>query len=352
MKLYYVVNARIPSDKAYGIQVACMHEAFKTLVEAKLVTPAQLRVPDWYASGRVGFFASSVIFMITSGAYLLYKRLIGEQFFVFTPDMDSFSGTLLPFIAPTIAEMHSPQKPTFLARLFFARVRGVVATTKQTKEALITSFGIPEQNILVEPNGADEALLQKEISKQEARKKLGLPDEPFALYVGRFYAWKGLGILAEVAGSSSLPIRLVGGTREEYEHVTGKSGEALLFAGARPQAEVPLWLSAADVLLMLGTAKNDDSYRYTSPMKIFEYLGARRAVVASKTPAVAGIIPQGVAFWYEPDNAAALAQTILQAHQADVSKKIEAGRALAAEHTWQKRARRIVAFMTATGSFT
>lgn len=352
MNLYYVVNARLPNNKAYAIQVRHMQKAFALRAKVHLLTPSGFGVPDWYARGRMVFAASSVLFMLVTAGYLLFLRLRGERFFIFTPDMDSFSGILLPYIAPTIAEMHSPKKPTFLMRRFFSRVRGVVATTAATKESLMKNFEIPDRVILVEPNGVDENIFTGAVSKKDARKKLGLSDKPFALYAGRFYAWKGLEVLAEAAASSPLPIWLAGGTREEYEQVTKKSGERLLFAGSRPAGEMPLWLAAADILLVLGTAQNEDSYRYTSPMKIFEYLAAGRPVVASRTPAVAGILPRAAAFWYEPDNAASLADAIREANTStEVAVKIESGRALAQEHTWDKRAERILAFIDATGSF-
>lgn len=351
MNLYYVVNARMRSGKAYAIQIGHMQKAFSAHAKVHLLTPSGFGVPDWYARGRVGFFVSSLLFMLITASHLLFKRLSGERFVVYMPDMDTFSGTLLPYIAPTFAEMHSPKKPTLFMKLFFSRVRGVVATTAQTKESLVKNFGIPEQKFLVEPNGVDEKLFTGAVSKAEARKKLGLPDEPFALYVGRFYAWKGLGVLADAAADSPLPIQLVGGTNEEFELVSGKSGKGLRFAGVRPAEEVPLWLAAADVLLVLGTAKNEDSYRYTSPMKIFEYLAAGRPVVASRTPAVSGILDERSAFWYEPDDAGSLARAIGEAVASEnATAKIEAGRALAAKHTWSKRAEHILAFMDATGS--
>lgn len=351
MNLYYVVNARMPSDKAYAIQIGYMQKAFSTHAKVSLLAPSGFGVPDWYASGRAGFFLSSLFFMIVTAGYLLFKRLSGERFVVYMPDMDTFSGTLLPYVAPTFAEMHSPKKQSLLMKLFFSRVRGVVATTAQTKESLVKTFGVPEQKFLIEPNGVDEKLFTNTVSKTEARQKLGLPDEPFALYVGRFYAWKGLGILADAAVDSQLPIQLVGGTEDEFTLASGKSGKGLRFAGMRGAGEVPLWLAAADVLLVLGTAKNENSYRYTSPMKIFEYLAAERPVVASRTPAVSGILDAHAAFWYEPDNATSLARAISEAHTSPQTLgKIQAGRALATQHTWSKRAERILAFISATGS--
>ena len=80
-------------------------------------------------------------------------------------------------------------------------------------------------------------------------------------------------------------------------------------------------------------------------MKIFEYLAADRPTVASRTPAATSIMQENTAFWYEPDNAHSLAQTIHEAYTSpEAEVKIRAGRALAAAHTWRRRAERILAF--------
>lgn len=364
-KIYYIANARMPTDKAHGIQIAKMCEAFLELgIPLELVVSSRgsgnlkeaygltheiplrrLPVIDLQFLGPVGYRLTASLFALESFLFLWMKVLRGEQFHVYTIDMDSFSFALLALLPrPLYAEMHSIKKSGFLKRCFFKRAH-IIATNNLIAGGLANTFSIPSEWLLREPNGVDEALLQSTLSKDEARQRLSLPDEPFALYVGRFYPWKGLEMLTEAAEESPLPLRLVGGTREEYELVTGASGERIHFAGMRPVGEIPLWIAAADVVLVLGTAKNDDSYRYTSPMKIFEYLAAGRPTVASKTPAVTSIMPEETAFWYEPDNAHSLALAIQEAYAGSASGKVAAGRACAAEHTWRRRTERILAFM-------
>ncbi|MEK7586932.1 MAG: hypothetical protein AAB453_03635, partial [Patescibacteria group bacterium] len=86
MKLYYVASACMPHKKAYAIQIAKMCEAFiEGGVDLELILPKQksenenikdyyklrpelrvIRLPalDFYASGRWGYFLSSVSFTI------------------------------------------------------------------------------------------------------------------------------------------------------------------------------------------------------------------------------------------------------------------------------------------------
>lgn len=364
--MYYIAHARMPSNKAYGIQMAKMCEAFiESGVELTLVVSSRgtgslqeayalscevpvRRIPvlDLQFLGAIGYRLTALQFMVGTSFFLLSKMLSNEKFVMYTIDMDNFSfGPLALFPRPLFAEMHSTKTRNVFTRRFFNRA-GIIATNTIIGESIAAACAVSPERMLIEPNGVDAAVLSDVRTKEGARDMLGLPDTPYALYVGRFYEWKGLGILSDAASSSSLPIHLVGGTREEYESVTGKSGKSLVFHGLRPSAEMPLWIASADVVLLLGTRTNQDSYRYTSPMKIFEYLAAQRPIVASKTPANTSIIAADAAFWYEPDDTASFATAIREASTSSARElRIAAGRALAERHTWKRRAERILAFM-------
>lgn len=367
MKMYYIVNARMPTDKAHGIQIAKMCEAFlRAGVDLTLVVSSRgtgdiqkaygltcavplqrLWVIDLQFLGQIGYWLTALQFMVAAQAYLWWRVLIREQFVLYTVDIDTFSHVPLVWLPRKVfAEMHSAKRATFLSQMFFSRAH-IIATNTLIASVLSDTFTIPLEKMLIEPNGVDASFFDNELPQEEARHRLGLSDTPFALYVGRFYKWKGLDILADAAKDSRLPISLVGGTQKEYEHVSGKSGKGLYFYGVRPVAEIPKWLSAADVLIVLGTKENEDSYRYTSPMKIFEYLAARRPVVAARTPANSSIIPENAASWYTPDDAKSLTEAIsLATSGADLSK-IERGYAYAREHTWDARVERILASIKA-----
>ncbi|MSR71026.1 glycosyltransferase [Candidatus Kaiserbacteria bacterium] len=369
MKLYYIANARMPAEKAYAIQIAKMCEAFVeagvdvTLVVPRRATPGALReyyglrtgVPllylpalgSLYRRGRVGFLLSSLVFMLGYVLYLGVKRLRGERFVAYSVDMDTFSFVPLALFLPRpFVEMHGPKPSTLLTRFFFRRAR-IIATNTLIADSIAKTFGTKSDRLQVEPNGVDASVLETIVSKEAAREKLGLPaDAPFALYAGRFYGWKELGILSEASRISPLPIAVVGGTQGEFERVTGASAERLQFFGECAPQDVPLWLAAADVLLVLGSTRNESSSRYTTPMKVYEYFAARRPVVAAATPALQSFIPTDAVTWYEPDNAGSLCAAIAQAQHADTARALAEARA----HTWQHRAERILTFIHAHGN--
>jgi glycosyltransferase involved in cell wall biosynthesis len=371
MKIYYLANARMPSEKAYGIQTAKMCEAFiEAGVELTLVVPdrngpknslrefyrlrvdvpvVRLPVPDYYTRGRFGYAFSSVVFMLLSALFVLRKRL-RERLAVYTLDMDAFSNCLFPLLAPTFSEVHSDKRPTFLQKILVHRAHGIIATNGPIEESLKATFKIPNDRLLVEPNGVDESQFKHTLSREEARREVGLDEHgQVALYVGRFYAWKRLGILNEVAQTlkpDAVRVVVAGGSRERFEQEFKTPGDALTFVEDIPYAEVPRWLAAADVLLILGSKEGDESFRYTSPMKVYEYAAAKRSIVASDTPALRYPLDDTRAFFYAPDNAQSLAKVVREALTSpSANSKIEYAYRDAQEHTWRRRAERIVDFM-------
>lgn len=344
-KIYFVVNARLPSQKAYGIHIAKMCEAFiEAGYDLSLVVPARaaagslkeaygLRVDipvvrmhslvlERYE--RLGFFLMGVSFMLMSLWYLWRKKLKGETFLIYCVDMDTFSHTLLPLAGTTIAEFHSPKRSTALSKFFFRRAH-VLATNPLIGGALEKTFNLKQ--IPIEPNGVDESFFN--LPSALGRR---------AVYVGRLYAWKGLEILPQAAKLlPDVEVRVVGGSKEEFQKVFGDA-QGLQFAEV-PFAEVKNELAAASVLLLTGTAKNQDSNRYTAPMKVFEYLATGKPVVASATDALKSILPAGLVRFCPPDNAQALADAI-EAAFLDVGDSA-ARIAFARQHTWSVRAARI-----------
>jgi glycosyltransferase involved in cell wall biosynthesis len=375
MKMYYIVNARLPNKKAYSVQIAKMCEAFiEAGVDLALVIPRtrasrtplkefhdlRVEVPtvvlpgiDWYGSGKLPFLLSSLVFMIMSAAFLIWKRVRGERAVVYTIDMDSFSYARLPLWGfPVFAEMHTGKSNTFENRYFFRRVAGIIATNTHN-DPRESGMDLPALSLIVEPNGVDLAHYATVPSQQEARDRLKLPhDRKIALYLGRLLDWKGLGILTDVAREiPDTTIYVVGGTKEEWEKTIGTTvPENLVIAGECASTEVPLWLAAADTLLILGTQKYEESFKHTTPMKVYEYMAARRPVVAAATPALKSVIKEGEVTWYEPDDVRSLVESIRSATQSVDSVTLDRAHAAAKEHSWVARANRILAFIHTRGA--
>lgn len=365
----------MPTEKAHGIQIAKMCEAFvERGIDLELIIPnrktikksiqefyglrveiptVKLPVPDWYGCGRIGFFISSCIFALGYFFYLQAKRILGKSGKIYTIDIDQFSFFLVPFIGmPYMAEIHDAKHPTWPFRLLFRFARGIITINAIIKEKLCARFGLCHQKIIVCPNGADLRAFADLPERSAARKSLGIPEGiRMVLYAGKLYDWKGVGILAGAAAllKDAAVVYVVGGSEEEYLKISGQSvsPENMVCVPMRPHAEISLWLAACDIAVVLGTRANEYSFYHTSPMKIFDYMASRRPIVASDTPANRQIVGDSEAFFYTPDSAESLAYTTRLALSdiGSVKGKIEAAYRKAQPFSWKNRAESILEFI-------
>ena len=132
MKIYYVANARMPNEKAHGIQLAKMCEAFVDAgANFELIVPNRgekksirrfygldhdipvkyLPIINTYNFGRFGFAFASLTFMFSYLFYLLFKNIKRENFIIYTIDMDQFSFLFIPFIGKKyFVEIHDAKE--------------------------------------------------------------------------------------------------------------------------------------------------------------------------------------------------------------------------------------------------
>jgi glycosyltransferase involved in cell wall biosynthesis len=377
MKIYYIANARMPTEKAHGIQIAKMAEAFiEAGVDIVLVVPKRstvnttiqafygLRIHikvvtlpalDLYTKGRIGYFLSSLSFMISYSLYIFWKRIKREKMTLYTVDLDNFSSSALALLGvPYFSEMHGAKPATFSTRLLFRHASGIISINSIIKKELSQTFSLAEHLVIVEPNGVDSAQFSNKYDKKQAREILSLPpDVKIALYSGKFFAWKGLGIFLEAAKQlkPDILIYFVGGTKEEFIEVTKADPASIpqhfIFVGQKPYSEMNAWIAAADVLVVLGTKQDTQSFYYTSPMKLFEYLTSHRPIVASRTPAIKEIVSDDEVIFYEPDNAHDLAEKITYSIAIpDLKAKTESAYRKSEGFTWQARGKRIKEFIS------
>ncbi|KKT40197.1 hypothetical protein A2W54_00820 [Candidatus Giovannonibacteria bacterium RIFCSPHIGHO2_02_43_13] len=375
-KIYYVANARMPNEKAHGIQIAKMTEAMVLSgADLKLIVPARkaqkksmkefyglevdvplVKIPviDTYTYGKLGFALGSFAFMLASLIYLLWKKLAGEKFIIYVIDMDLFSFLFLPMVGrPLFAEMHDKKPASFPSKILFNRAKGIIAINKIIKQEIADTFNVSADKIIVHPNGIDLNQFAIIASSEEARKILNLPpDRRVALYSGRFYDWKGIEILLEAARlmRKEIFIYCVGGSDGDLKEIIGNDKAIppnLICVGKKDYKEMPLWLRSADTLIVLGTKRNDYSYFHTSPMKLMEYMASGRPIIASRTPANQEIVSEKETFFYLPDDAGDLARKITEALKNLViaGEKVESASAKVKELSWKKRADSVLHFI-------
>jgi len=210
------------------------------------------------------------------------------------------------------------------------------------------AVGVPSERILVAPDGVD---LSAYVGAAPAGPPQCLADcnRPIALYTGHLFEWKGAHTLIEASKAFDAETVLLGGTPQNVararEQAADAHSERVRFLGLVPPREVPAYQMAADVLVLPNSGKLTISREHTSPLKLFEYMAARRPIVASDLPSIREILTDGVnAVLVNPDDPEALAGGIQRVLDNPEWAQGLAERAFqdVQEYTWEKRARRIL----------
>jgi len=381
MKLIYIANMRLPTEKAHGLEVMKLCEAF-----AKLGLNVELIIPwtfnklkgdpfEFYKAEKIfkikklpaldllflGIFPNfffllrSLCFSKCVLIYFFFKKLQGKL-----KDTIFFSHDHIPlyFISfldlPFVFDIHDFPSKNFLYRRVLKKAFGFAVQTKWKIGELGRRFGIPPSKIVYWPNGTEVSDFDIALPATEARGRLNLPQEKkIIIYTGHFFSWKGTDTLALASAylGEDTAVYFVGGAPEDAEKfktfISENRLDKVRLVGFRPHEEIPFWLKAADVLVLPNTAKEDISKFYTSPMKLFEYMASGRPIVASDIPSIAEILNQNNAVLVEPDNPKELAGGIKKVlADRDLAKRI-ASRAYedVQKYTWIERARLIKDFI-------
>src|SRR3989338_2449746 len=376
MRIYYIANARMPTEKTHGLHIAKMCEAFAACgAEVTLVLSRRKNV----IAGDV--FAYYGILRNFDVQYIPVWDLVGKGFFGYWLTQLSFSfGLLRHFWSKKTGmvitrdelsgwmmskrgfrvfyDMHGfPERWRSFSKVAMKQMAGIICTNEWKIGKLRDAFGIQEDMLLLARNGFDASAFDRDISKEDARRSVGLPlDGNIVMYTGHLYDWKGVDVLARAASSvRDALVVIVGGTAGQVADFQKRHRDIanLVVIGHKPHADMPLYLKAADGLVIPNSriSKNARAIPYsiydTSPIKLFEYMASKRPIVASNLPSIREVVDEETAVFFEPDNPRDLARSIRAVlHDADGSAR----RALRAfdksrEYTWERRARRILQFM-------
>ncbi|MBN2576784.1 MAG: glycosyltransferase family 4 protein [Deltaproteobacteria bacterium] len=165
--------------------------------------------------------------------------------------------------------------------LFLYRKATRVVTVTESFVDEIAARGIDRAKISVITNGVDLELFRPG-SRADARAQLGLPGGFLAAYVGTHGMAHGLGMILDAAPrlrDQGVTFLLVGEGAEKpalRERASREGIENVMFWDQRPRDVIAQVYAAADVCLVL--LRKDPLFTTVIPSKIFEFMGAGRAI--------------------------------------------------------------------------
>ena len=173
----------------------------------------------------------------------------------------------------------------------YSSVDGIAALTEWLIEDLRSEYGVTTPAAVV-PDGVD--LLVASVAPQ----KPAWSTPPELLYLGSLHPWKGVErLLAALPMIDSAQLVIGGGPQQRIAELEElalelKVGERVRFLGYVPPALRFQAIANADICLLPLTNTSIGS-RYTSPLKLFEYMGMGKPVVAADVPALRSVIASG-----------------------------------------------------------
>lgn len=379
MRIIYVSQARFPTEKAHGHQMAQVCAALAHLNHAvTLVAPGVAgsiaKDPREFYGLREGFQVERLpvfdalrawwvpgflAFAITMRSYgkALRAWLPGHKADLLYTRSPHLLRSLLSIGIPVVLELHTlPHKnASFIADC--NRCRLVVCLTQPMCDALV-SWGVDPQQITVEGDGVDPRRFENMPNPEEAKRLWRLPPgRPVAGYVGslitRGTIEKGI---SELLQAFALLKRrgvkvfgwVIGGPRD---HIAAYRAEAtalglqdadIRFEGPVHSPRIPSALAACDLCVYPAPASEHRYFqRDTSPLKVFEYLAAGKPVVCADIPPLRGVIDPELVHLCVPGDVTSLADAIAEAL---THPKGSDGRraALIAHVSWEARMQRIL----------
>jgi glycosyltransferase involved in cell wall biosynthesis len=178
---------------------------------------------------------------------------------------------------------------------------------------------------------------------------------PTVGYVGSLYPGRGVELIIELARAMpGCTFRLVGGTESDLARWRDAGLPANVeLLGFRPQAELPALYAGFDVVVMphaatgvVGATGTVDISRWTSPMKMFEYMASGVPLVASDLPVLQEVLRDGDNALIAPAGDVARWRAALERLLADDDLRYRLARTaqadLARSYTWDARARTVM----------
>lgn len=263
---------------------------------------------------------------------------------------------------PTILEMHDRVTgrigPWLFRRFYSSKTRRrLVTITDALRNALISAFDLDtsKMDIIIAPDGVDLERYKDLPSPAEARKALAIPERFTAGYTGHFYAGRGIELMLGLAKTlPEVQFLWVGGdpvdvTRWQNQ-LRGEHVDNVILTGFVDNARLPQYQAAAEVLLMpygttISGSGGGNTADIASPMKMFEYMAAGRAILSSDLPVIHEVLDESTAVFCPPEDLSAWQQALshLRENPGDGQALGQSALEAVQAYTWRSRSERALA---------
>lgn len=328
MKIVYLSSSIIPSRAANSVHVMKMSQAFaKNGHDVTLFAPNRVAEEENNIKNIYSFYAVDEVFSLRKIFYpniryvrnFIYAFACLVNLFKEKPDLvygrNLLACYLSAFFFTTSFEAHSPMESKLKIFILNRLVRkkkfkNLVVISDALKKLI--SKQLPKNtkaNIVVAHDGADQVSLENnKVQLEGSNKNLNIG------YIGHLYSGRGVELIFDCASKlSESNFHLVGGQDSDIrfwkEVCFKKNLSNVFFYGFVTPAKAEQFRNSFDVLIAPYAKKvsvfggKGDTSEFMSPLKIFEYMAHRKAIVASDLPVLREVLSEKNAILCNPENA-------------------------------------------------
>ena len=223
----------------------------------------------------------------------------------------------------------------------------ILVISEGLKRDVISKYNIAEKKIMVAHDAATE--FKKDPNQSERIIKVG--------YFGHLHEGRGIEVIAALAAALPLQIfDIIGGNPQQvkFNEMRYRNIKNLTFFGHLDYGKARKKMLDYEILLLPYQAKtylsdgDTDTARWMSPLKLFEYMSSRAAIVSSDLPVLREILVNGEnAVLVEPNNVEGWiyeVNCLLKNKNKRVKLADCAYSYFIANYSWDSRAQRILSF--------
>ena len=369
MRIACIAASEVPSRKANWIQVMKVCQAFVGLGHTiKLWLPGRPPDVSWqFLVEHYGLKDHFPIRWIRAARQLrrydfclravLAARLWGADLYYVWPLQAAALASMRGL--PTVLEVHDQPQGRFGPWLFGQYLRGsgarrLLPTTEALRAWLARVYNVTFEAsfVVIAPNGVDLTRYSNLPTPEGARRELNMQESFTVGYTGHFYPGRGIELLLELARRNpTMRFVWAGGEPAAVDRwrrrITRGGVDNVQVLGFVSNESLPLVQAACEVLLMpyerrISVSSGGDTARFASPMKVFEYLAATRAIISSDLPVLREVLNDKNAVLVPPEDVEAWNDAIRSlASDPDRRQHLASqARSDATRYTWIERARR------------
>lgn len=347
-RLLYVHNADFTHKGANKMQVVAMCQAFAKQKRVMLWGFGS-SLKEYFITTKFSYSFSKILALrpyAVKSIYLALKYVLKKPTkYVYTRDLlfYYFVKTMCPK-TKILYELHEINKAFFWRHLFKAslkKMKQIVVISKGLEDLLIKR-GVHKSRIVLAEDAVNLERFNIPITTKKAKQELGFSQKrPAIAYIGALYPDRDLQSLMKVAKQiPSADFYIYGIPTAFSKSLKGKVKNFHIKGFTNSPEKVQ---KASDILFAAYT-KRVRIINYMSPLKIFEYMAAKRPIVVSDFPRIRDVVDEKEVFFYESENPKSLLNAIKNALK---EKNVAAKKATAAfnkvkKNTWDKRAELII----------